>query len=200
MSKRSNRKLRMFVAIVVLVACHALASQALSATCTTVSGTTGSASHAGALAGSSTVNATCTGTPTCAGPTDTGGRYNYDLLGFKNNTGSTVCYVVNVAKTAGCTSGLFSAAYKSVFNAASLCTNYLADTGTTAVTTNRDFSFNVPTGTSFYIDIEKYNRSDAADCGYTMTLSTTSCTNTALTAVTVESFSALGSEDGRVLL
>jgi hypothetical protein len=138
---------------------------------------------------------------------DTSTQYQYDIVGFKNTSGSTQCYTVTLTNnnggSTGCSSGLFGAVYLDDFNPNSLCTNYaFADTGFAAITTTGSFSFNVPTGRNFFIVVEKYNAANANSCQYTFTLSAPSsaaCTGT-ITAATVESFTAISDGDRRVSL
>jgi hypothetical protein len=209
-SRRSTLKWRMLVAIVASVACHALIPGALDAQtqCTSFAGTTGPSTHAGALAPSSGGPIQCA-SPRSLCPTivDTGTQYQYDLVGFKNTSGSTQCYTVtltnNNGSTTGCSGGLFGAAYLDDFDPDSLCTNYaFADTGFSAITTTGSFSFNVPTGRNFFIAVEKFNAANVNSCQYTFTLSASSsaaCTGT-ITAATVGSFTAISDDDRRVFL
>jgi Peptidase family C25 len=211
-SKRSTWKWkwRMVVAIAATVACHALVPQALNAQtqCTSFSETTGPSTHGGALAPASGGAIQCASPRgACPSIVDTTTQYQYDVVGFKNTSGSTQCYTVtltnNNGSTTGCSGGLFGAAYLDDFNPNSLCTNYaFADTGFSAITTTASYSFNVPTERNFFIVIEKFNAANVNACQYTFTLSAPSsaaCTGT-ITAVTVESFTATSDDNARVHL
>jgi hypothetical protein len=208
--RRSTPQWQMFVALMALIACHALAPQVLDAQvqCTSFAGTTGPSTHAGAVSPPSGGPIQCA-SPRSSCPTivDTSTQYQYDIIGFKNTSGSTQCYTVsltnNNGSTTGCSGGLFGAAYLDDFNPNSLCTNYaFADTGFSAITTTGSFSFNVPTGRNFFIAVEKYNAANVNSCQYTFTLSAPSsaaCTGT-ITPATVEAFTAIRDDDGRVFL
>ena len=112
----------------------------------------------------------------CLSLVDTSTQYQYDVVGFKNTSGSMQCYTVTLTNNNGgsgeCSGGLFGAAYLDDFDPNSLCTNYaFADTGFAAITTTASFSFNVPTGRNFFIVVEKFNAANVNACQYTFTLS-----------------------------
>jgi hypothetical protein len=106
----------------------------------------------------------------CPGPLGTAGTYRYDTYSFTNN-GDTDCFTVTL-NPGSCnvlgSSELHSSAYLGSFNAANVCTNFLADNGfNPTVTTN--YSFTVPAGQTAVIVVNEAVSN--ATCGdYTITI------------------------------
>ena len=112
MSKRSRLKWRRLVAISAAVAYHAellpRPGDDAQTQCTSFAGTTGPSTHAGALAPASGGPVQCA-SPNGACPSlgDTSTQYQYDVVGFKNTSGSMQCYTVTLTNNNGGSSGMF---------------------------------------------------------------------------------------------
>src|SRR5262249_41163221 len=198
------------------VACHALASQALSASCLSASATLSTSS---ALNLTNFANGTggwgsgCASAPVCSA----GGATNqkYQIYGLTNHSGSATCYTVTVtpggatACSGACsgsganTKGLFAAVYQTSFSPGAACTNWLADSGSTNITgiTPRTFTVQVAASTKFFIIVSEFF-ADAVTpggcgCSYSLDVSATSCSNP--TAATFQSVTATAYA-GRVLV
>lgn len=104
----------------------------------------------------------------CPGVSGTGTR-SYDAYTFFNG-GSSACITVALRAE----SDLFSAAYLGSHDPTALCTRYLADRGTgTQTEPVRDYSFDVPAGTTFVVVVNQVNLDDNGP--YTLTVSGGDC-------------------------
>jgi hypothetical protein len=117
---------------------------------------------------------TC-GTPkTCPGTTGTGTR-RYDAYTFTNCSTAASCITVDLSTTCVGNSQLFVAAYLGSFDPNNICTNYLADPGTSPGAVPLGFSFNVPAGATFTVVVNEINAGGGVGCGYTLDLGGLCC-------------------------
>jgi hypothetical protein len=108
----------------------------------------------------------CATPKACPGLNDTV-PYHYDAYTFINNTGADRC--VTVALDAGTCVGanqIFSAAYLGTYDPTNLCTNYLADEGSSPNPTG-NYSFTVPNGAVFTVVVHEVN-ANAGCAAYTL--------------------------------
>ncbi len=119
---------------------------------------------------------TCAVSQSCPGQVPDPGPFHYDTYTFTNNSSSTVCITVNLDGTncGGASAGVAAAAYLTSFDPNNLCANYLADTGGTPSTGPTDFSFNVPAGATFVVDVEEYTGNTGC-VGYTLSVIGLTC-------------------------
>jgi hypothetical protein len=93
----------------------------------------------------------------CPGTTGTGTRH-YDSYNFTNNGGVTACVKVELA--APCVSagvpGAFTTAYLGSFDPTNICTNYLADAGS-STTGTASYFFNLPAGQTAVVVVNEVN-------------------------------------------
>jgi hypothetical protein len=117
---------------------------------------------------------TC-GTPKiCPGTIGTGTR-RYDAYTFTNCSTAASCITVDLSTTCVGNSQLFVAAYLGSFDPNNICTNYLADPGTSPGAVPLGFSFHVPAGTSFTVVVNEINAGGSTGCGYTLDLGGLCC-------------------------
>lgn len=86
---------------------------------------------------------------TCASPKACPGTFGsasffYDTHTVTNPTASTACVTVSALSTNG--QQVHVTAYTNSFNPTNICTNYLADQGSSSIATPVNFSFNIPAG------------------------------------------------------
>ena len=113
----------------------------------------------------------CQASTTCPLIIDTVPRH-YDVYPFTNTTGAAACFTVNInAGTCIDTRYIFSAAYLTRFNPATLCTNYLADIGVSPMPAGA-YSFTVPAGSNFEVVV--YEIDPSAGCP-SYSISVTNC-------------------------
>jgi hypothetical protein len=119
----------------------------------------------------------CGTVQTCPGVGSDPGPYHYELHTFTNNSGSSTCITVDVDGS-GCASiGISVAAYLTSFDPNNLCTNYLGDSGGTPIDGTGSFSFDVPAGATFVLDVEEW-QPDIGCASYTLTVSGLTCGTT----------------------
>ncbi len=119
---------------------------------------------------------TCAVAQACPGQVSDPGPFHYDTYTFTNTSGSTTCITVLVDGTncGGGSVGLAAAAYLTSFDPNNLCANYLADSGGTAIAGPTTFSFNVPAGASFVVDVEEYQATTGC-ASYTLSVTGLTC-------------------------
>ncbi|HEU4391287.1 MAG TPA: S8 family serine peptidase, partial [Blastocatellia bacterium] len=105
---------------------------------------------------------------TCPGTIDSGNR-RFDSYTF--TACSTAC--VNVELTQSCPGDplLFVQAYTGSFNPASLCTNYLADAGSSASGAPTNFSFTVTAGGTVVVVVNEVDVGAGIGCNYLLKVS-----------------------------
>lgn len=113
------------------------------------------------------IASTCGSPKACPGQaTLPSGTRAYDAYTFTNAGGVATCATVNLTNTCG--NNVFGICYSGSFNPANLCTNYLADPGTSASSVS--WSFTVPAGGTFVLVV--YEVTPGAGCtGYSATVS-----------------------------
>lgn len=101
---------------------------------------------------------------TCPAPLGTGVRH-YDSYPFTNSSGVTACVKVNVTAEASCsgTNQIFSVAYLDSYDPQNLCTNYVADEGSSPDLGYNDYSFQVPPGRDFVVVVSTVT--EGGSCG-----------------------------------
>ncbi len=107
----------------------------------------------------------------CPDPLGTGVRY-FDGYTFTNASTVDTCVTVNVSADASCNgvNQVFSAAYLDSYDPQNLCTNYLADEGSSPDLGFSDYSFVVPAGRDFVVMISTV--SEGGQCvGYNLNVS-----------------------------
>jgi hypothetical protein len=128
------------------------------------------------------VASVCGTSEACPGVVSDNNNYHYNTHTYSNPSGAPICVTVTIDPSAcGQNSyGLESYAYLTSFNPNNLCANYLADYGRQIITTPRTYSFTVPAGATFVIDVEEYIAGNG--CGsYTLIVSGLPCATPTLT-------------------
>jgi uncharacterized repeat protein (TIGR01451 family) len=113
----------------------------------------------------------CCATKSCPGDFANSGAYAYQAYSFTNTSSGAVC--VTVTLSTSCSGSIFSESYLGSFHPAALCTNYLADLGTSP-TTSGSFSFDVPANTNFTVVVSAVNAGSYCS-GYTITVAGLPC-------------------------
>ncbi len=108
----------------------------------------------------------------CPGPFSTGTR-SYDQHSFTNTSTQARC--VTASLISGCGTGIFAVAYLGSFDPNNVCTNYLADAGS-SVSGTSTWSFTVPAGATFIVVVHEVNM--GANCAsYTLSIAGLACNN-----------------------
>jgi len=116
------------------------------------------------------IPSTCAAPKVCPGPFGDPTPRHYDSYTFTNDTGSTQCVTVDMdAMTCVGTNFIFGAAYLGSFDPTNLCTNYLADSGSSPNPTGT-FSFDLANGQTVVIVVHEVDP-NAGCVGYTLTVS-----------------------------
>jgi hypothetical protein len=115
------------------------------------------------------VAATCAAPTSCLVNTTVGSRA-YDAHPYTNSSGTTICVTATITTTCG--TNAYAVAYSGSFSPTSLCTNYLAEVGSSS--TNMSMAFNVASGATFVIVIHEVN-SSAGCASYTLSLAGQTC-------------------------
>jgi subtilisin-like proprotein convertase family protein len=111
--------------------------------------------------------ASCAVPVACPGPFG-GGTFFYETYTLTNTTGSNQCVTVNINWVSGTGTAVHVTAYSGSFNPAALCTNFLADPLTSAISgTPQSFSFDVANGATVVLVATSPN---GGDVNYTMTV------------------------------
>jgi len=100
------------------------------------------------------------------------GQHLYDKYAFTNSSSSTACVTVNLTADASCAGSnqIQSVAYLGAFDPGNLCTNYLADSGSSPDLGFNKYSFRVPAGQQFNVVVNAVQ--DVGVCSaYTLTVS-----------------------------
>lgn len=121
------------------------------------------------------VSSTCAA-PTACGTPFAGSGFFYDTYSLQNLTCAPQCVTVTYGVSAGQTGDVFVSAYNGSFSPTALCTNWIADGGSSSVTagTTVTFSFNLPVNATVILVA---NIAFAAPCtGYDMTVTGLTCT------------------------
>ncbi|HLX59997.1 MAG TPA: S8 family serine peptidase [Planctomycetota bacterium] len=95
---------------------------------------------------------TCSASKSCPGTFATTGARFFDAYTFTNSGSASACITVTLADTTQ-SDNAFCVAYLTSFNPASLCTNYLADTGVSDNLTT--MSFSVAAGATFVVVVHE---------------------------------------------
>jgi hypothetical protein len=114
--------------------------------------------------------------------------HHYDAYTFTNGTGEAACFNVDLHAGEGCTGNtpIFSAVYLHSFNPADLCTNYLADIGTSP-NPSALYSFTVPAGATFVVVVHELE--PGAGClGYSLAASSCLCSSSFADTVPTDYF------------
>ncbi len=114
----------------------------------------------------------CGSTKPCPGSTGASSEFHAYSF-YSGHTGT--CVTVTVESPCPSTNSLLSAAYLGTYNPLSVCTGYLADSGSGAwVGHSRAYSFNVPAKTNFWVIVQM--ATDNAPCAdYALTISGADC-------------------------
>jgi len=114
------------------------------------------------------IASTCASAKTCPGLGDAA-PHHYDSYTFTNTTGSLQCVNVDINTACQDNNFIFAAAYLGSFDPDNVCTNYLADEGTSPLP-NGPFSFYVFNGQTFVLVVNEVT-SGAGCPSYTITVS-----------------------------
>lgn len=108
--------------------------------------------------------ASCASPKACPASLGTGTRA-FDAYTFSNQSDVTTCVNVNITADPSCsgTNQIFSAAYLDSYDPQNLCTNYLADEGSSPDLGYNNYSFEVPAGRTFIVVVDAVN--EGATCG-----------------------------------
>ena len=117
------------------------------------------------------IPSTCDAPKVCPGPFGDGLQHHYDSYTYTNNTGSTQCVTVDPTTECVGTNYIFVVAYLGSFNPGDICSNYLADSGSSPDPTQPPvtFSFNVDPGQSFTVVVSEVT-ADAGCNSYTLNI------------------------------
>ena len=95
----------------------------------------------------------------------------FDSYAFQNCSAQPVCVTVTLTQTSGTSGALFSSAYLITFDPSNIGTNYLADAGSSfTLGSPATYSFNVPAGATFVVDVNEVNAGGGIGAGYTLTV------------------------------
>jgi hypothetical protein len=114
----------------------------------------------------------CCGTPfTACQIFGDGQLHHYDAYTFTNTTGSSQCVTVNINTDCQGSNFIFAAAYLGTFDPNNICTNWIADEGSSPIPGDPiPFSFNIEDGQTLVLVVSEVNA--GARCpSYTMTVS-----------------------------
>jgi len=117
------------------------------------------------------IPSSCAAPKTCPGPFGDGQQHHYDAYTFTNTTGATQCVSVDANTACVGTNYIFLAAYLGSFDPTNLCTNYLADQGSSPDPSAPPgpFSFDLADGQTVVIVVSEVT-ADAGCPGYTVTV------------------------------
>jgi len=115
----------------------------------------------------SDISGCCGSTLTCQIFGD-GQLHHYDAYTFRNTTGSTQCVTVDVNAACSGNNFIFAAAYLGTFDPNNICTNWLADEGTSPAPT-APFSFIVDNSQTVVLVVSEVT-ADAGCFSYTLTV------------------------------
>src|ERR1044071_6346296 len=118
------------------------------------------------------IPSTCDAPKVCPGPFGDGQQHHYDSYTVTNTTGSTQCVSVDASTACVGTNYIFLVAYLETFDTTNLCTNYLADQGSSPDPSAPPgpFTFNLADGQSAVIVVSEVT-ADAGCPDYTITVS-----------------------------
>ena len=121
------------------------------------------------------VPSACGATKVCPGPFGTG-PYYYDTYSLVNGTCQTQCVTVNYIANAG-GGDVFVVAYNGSFNPTNLCTNYMADGGSSSLSGGAAVTFNVTVAANTTVIFVAMAAQISTACpSYTMTVTGLNCT------------------------
>ena len=117
------------------------------------------------------IPSTCDAPKTCPGPFGDGLQHHYDSYTVTNTTGSTQCVSVDASTDCVGTNSIFLVAYVGSFDPTNLCTNYLADQGSSPDPSAPPgpFSFELANGQTVVIVVAEVT-ADTGCPGYTVTV------------------------------
>jgi hypothetical protein len=118
--------------------------------------------------------AQCQAPESCPDVLDPSPRH-YDAYTYTNSTGEAACFNVDLHAGSSCTglNYIFSAVYLHSFDPTNLCSNYLADIGTSP-NPSGVYSFSVPAGATFVVVVHEIDPN--AGCGsYSLAVSSCLC-------------------------
>lgn len=115
------------------------------------------------------LQSTCSSPKVCPGTFTTVGVRDYDVYTLTNNTSTAVCATASLASSCSGNDALFVAAYTPFFNSLNLCTNYLADIGSSPNNSTGHFSFTVPVGGTVQLVVSSVNVGGVCH-GYTLSV------------------------------
>ena len=116
---------------------------------------TGDPTQTGRLTRSGVASA-CGAGKSCPGVFAATGARRYDSYAFTNSSSKSVC--VSASLTPTCANQIFAVAYQTSFSPTSLCTNYLADLGSSPTQNSTlSMSFDVPAGATFLVIVHEVN-------------------------------------------
>ena len=98
------------------------------------------------------VNGLCQAPKVCPGPNDSLVR-QFDSFTVQNQSSTAQC--VTVSLTSGCGTNLFLAAYLGSYDPANICTNYLADNGSSFTGTSVPMSFTLAAGATVVVVVHE---------------------------------------------
>ncbi|MFN8357663.1 MAG: PKD-like domain-containing protein [Spirosomataceae bacterium] len=127
--------------------------------------TTGDAVQTGRLNRFANVS-TCAAPKSCPGTFTTSGDRLYDAYTVTNTRNVPVCATIGIASRCG--TNIFCAAYLGSYNPTSLCTNYLADGGS-SFTTAGFYEATIPANGTIVVVVHEVNPSTGCT-GYTLTV------------------------------
>ncbi len=112
------------------------------------------------------VISTCASAKACPGTFTTVGNRFYDSYTITNPSSSPVCATIGL--NSRCGTNIFSAAYSNSYNPVSLCTNYLADPGSSP-TTSIFYEATIPGNGTIIVIVHEVNTGTGCT-GYTLTV------------------------------
>ena len=112
--------------------------------------------------------------PACPG-SPIAGTYAYDAFSFQNEGSAPTCVTATLTTACTGTNFLFMQAYLGAFNPASICTNYLADIGSSPNGAPGPMSFTVPAGATFLLVVTEVTAAAGCPTGYTVTVDGLAC-------------------------
>jgi hypothetical protein len=113
------------------------------------------------------VPSSCASPKTCPGPFGSG-SFTFDAYTFTNESSEDQCVTVQYRPNVGCGVNAHAIVYLNSFSPTALCTNYLADVGSSD---DIDFTFTVPAGANFVVVIGANNPGGVGNgCAYQFTV------------------------------
>jgi hypothetical protein len=110
----------------------------------------------------------CAEPKTCPGTSEVTGSFTYDAYTFTNSSPAAQCITLDFDPNITCEAPAYAAVYLDSYNPASVCLNYLADSGGNS---SRTFTFTVPAGRNFVVVIVSANPgTENNGCQYRFTL------------------------------